>query len=382
MEIGLIYAIGILIISLATLGAIWYGNHVIPRLERVPPIGPGSPKVSVIVAARNEAGKMEAAARSFLSQEYPSLEVVLIDDRSEDGTGEIVRRLARENSKLKVIEIRDLPPGWLGKNHALWRGAAEASGEYFLFSDADVLLAPSALSRAMQLVRERSLDHLAVIPHVPMKGAMLQGFMGYFTMLFAGYYQPWKAKDPRSKSFIGIGAFNLVRREAYLRMGTHERIRMRPDDDLKLGERLKRSGARQDCALGGGMVEVEWYPNLRELVRGLEKNSFSGFDYRFGKAIFYSGMILLVSVGPFVAPWFVRGTAAYVSVLAALILLTASHSNARVHGLRFIAGILYPLAALLFLVIIWNAIVKTLFRGGIEWRGTFYRLSDLRRSGS
>jgi glycosyltransferase involved in cell wall biosynthesis len=379
VEIGLVYSIAILVISLATLASLVYGNQVLPRLREVPPASGPFPKVSVVAAARNEAAKIEEAVRSLLRQDYPNFEVVVVNDRSEDETGEILRSLSAQFPKLQVVTIRDLPPGWLGKNHALWKGALGSGGDYILFTDGDVVMEPSTVSRAMTLVADRSADHLAVIPEVSFRSLWLRAFMGYFTMLFAGYYQPWKASDPKSKSFIGIGAFNLVKREAYLKMGTHERIRMRPDDDLKLGDRLKRSGARQECAFGRGMVRVEWYPSVRELVRGLEKNSYSGFEYRFEKAVFYTGMILAVSVFPFVAPFLLHGTAAAFSLAAALLLLIASIGNARVHNLRVGAGVLYPFAALLFVVIIWNAILKTVFRGGIEWRGTFYPLADLRR---
>jgi hypothetical protein len=155
---------------------------------------------------------------------------------------------------------------------------------------------------------------------------------------------------------------------------------MRPDDDLKLGNLLKKSGARQDCALGRGMVELEWYPHILDLVRGLEKNSYAGFEYNVWKAIFYTAMIFLVSVGPFVAPFLLEGWGVVWSISAALLLLVASVKNARVHGVRTFPALLYPLAALLFTTIIWNAIIKTIWKEGIEWRGTFYPLADLRRN--
>jgi cellulose synthase/poly-beta-1,6-N-acetylglucosamine synthase-like glycosyltransferase len=377
---GLLYAISIFVISLATLGTVLYGNRALRFLKDVPPLSGEFPKVSIIVAARNEAKGIEKGARSLLKQDYPNLEVVVVNDRSVDGTGEILGRLRKEFPALRAIEILDLSPGWLGKNHAHWKGALDSTGEYLLFTDGDVVMEPTAISRAMGMVRADRLDHLAVVPQTHLNGILLRSFMGYFTMLFLGYYQVWQARNPKSKSFVGIGAFNLVARSAYLKMGTHERIRMRPDDDLKLGHLLKKTGARQDCAFGKEMVSVEWYHSFPELVRGLEKNSFAGFEYRIGKALFYTAMILLVSVGPFVAPWILTGWGSLLSFLAALFLLLASYDNARFHVLGSLPSVLYPFAALLFTAVIWNAIIKTLWRGGIEWRGTLYPLNDLRRN--
>jgi glycosyltransferase involved in cell wall biosynthesis len=356
------------------------GNRAIPFLKEIPVLEGGHPRVSLIAAARNEEEGIERAVRSFLALDYPNLEVIVVNDRSEDRTGEILGRLTREFPTLVGIEIRDLPEGWLGKNHALWRGALASKGEFLLFTDADVVFRPETLLHAMGMVIGRRLDHLAAFPEVIFRGFWLRSFMSYFALAFGSFTRPWKARDPESRAAVGIGAFNLVRRSAYVVVGTHQRLRFRPDDDLRLGQILKWSGGRSDCAFAVGLVEVEWYRSVGELFRGLEKNSFVGFEYRLARAVVATVGILALNVAPFFAPFFLSGWPLVLTLSAATSLLAASVYSARFHRIGVGPSLFLPFAALLFTVILWNGIGKTLWKGGIVWRGTFHRLSELRRN--
>ena len=256
------------------------GNRSLRRLKSLPPFtGDKAPKVSVIVAARNEARKIERGLRSLLAQDYPNLEFIVVNDRSTDETRAILNRMAEENPRLYVLHVTELPGGWLGKTHALHCGADQATGELLLFTDADVVMERSVISRAVGYIRRANIDHVAVAPQPQMPGTFLNMFGGAFALFFGMYAQPWKASNPKSPRHIGIGAFNLVRAEAYRAIGGHRPIAMRPDDDMKLGKLLKKSGYRQDLVLGGEMITVEWYSSLGELVKGLEKNSFAGVEY-------------------------------------------------------------------------------------------------------
>src|SRR5690606_31145145 len=146
---------------------------------------------------------------------YPDFEIVAVDDRSTDATGAILDRLAAEDPRLRVVHIAELPPGWLGKNHALWLGARESTGQWLLFTDADVVLEPTALGRAVEFARTRGLDHLTVAPQLVLPSLAVQAFVGTFLTLFSLFARPWRCRDPRSRAHLGIGAFNLLRREAY-----------------------------------------------------------------------------------------------------------------------------------------------------------------------
>ena len=239
------------------------GNRSTAYLKDAPCYsGPHPPKVSIIIPARNEAKKIAEALQSVLKQDYPNLEFIVLNDRSTDNTATILAGMAARDPRLRVENVSELPAGWLGKNYALHRGAERASGELLLFTDADVVMNPTAVSRAVHYLQANRLDHLAVMPAVHMPTLALRLFCSAFGVFFSAYMRQWKAKDPRSPRFIGVGAFNLVAHDAYRAIGTHQAIAMRPDDDIKLGKLLKKAGYRQELVLGMGMLVVEWYSSL------------------------------------------------------------------------------------------------------------------------
>lgn len=354
------------------------------RLERLADAAPresaGAPLVSIVVAARDEARGIEAAARALLAQRYPCFEVVAVDDRSTDGTGEILDRLARSDSRLRVIHLRELPKGWLGKNHALSVGAAAAGGIWLLFTDADVMLAAETLGRAVGLAERRGYDHLAVVPEIRLPGLLLQAFGTAFICWGAAILRPWKARDPSSWRYVGIGAFNLVRAEAYQRAGGHEPIRLRPDDDLKLGKLLKRSGARSDFLLGKGLLSVEWYHSVSEAINGLMKNTFSVVEYRLLPMLAGVPVYLVGGLGPLAALLLGSGPLRWLGAAAVASQLGIMLFGTRESGAPRRVALLYPVVSVLFAWIVLRALVLNLAQRGIVWRGTFYPLSELRRN--
>lgn len=349
------------------------GNRSLPRLRNLPTDG-ATPKVSIIVAARNEARKIEPALRSLLNLDYPNLEVIVVDDRSTDETGAILDRLAG----LRVVHIRELPAGWLGKNHAQQAGAQQATGELLLFTDADIHMEASVLRRAVNYLLREKLDHVAIAPQLAMPGALLSMFSGAFTIFFGMYAKPWKVRDPKSSRHIGIGAFNLVRAAVYRQIGGHEPLCMRPDDDMKLGKLIKKSGFRQDMVLAGNMITVEWYSSFRELVKGLEKNSFAGVEYNLALVIAASIAQSVAFVWPVLALFLTSGLTWWLNVSIIAVIAVLYIDNAPFHGLKRWQWIGFPLTSILFQYIIWNATLKTLYHDGIDWRGTHYSLKELR----
>lgn len=367
-----------LLICLAVAVQLVLGLRQVRQLERWQPGGADLPKVSIIVPARNEERHVEAALRSLLGLDFPDLEIVAVDDRSTDRTGEILDRLAQESPSLCVVHVTDLPPRWLGKNHALATGAARASGEFLLFTDADVSMAPQTLRLAVDYAQQRGLDHLALNPGVVMPSWLLQSFVVTFVTFFCTYFQPWKARDGRSKRYIGIGAFNLVRRGVYQHVGTHEAIRMRPDDDMMLGKLVKRHGYRQESASGLGLIHVPWYGSLHEVFVGLEKNAFSGVDYNILIVVAGALAMLLLDVWPFVAVLVTDGATRWLNGAAVLVLLAQCWRIASWMRLPWRTVFGFPLCVTLFLVIQWRAMYLTLKNRGIRWRDTHYPLDELK----
>ncbi len=356
-----------------------WGHRKVKTLRELPLLDEkGAPKVSVIAAGRNEERNVEEAARSLLSLDYPNYEVILVNDRSTDRTGEILDRLAAENPRLRVVHIKHLPTGWLGKNHALQHGADAATGEFLLFTDADIVMEPTSLRRAVRFMQEANVDHLAAGPNVTVRGAWLNVFCVGFAVFFAMFVKPWKVSNPRSQAHIGVGAFNLIRAEVYRNIGGHRAIAMRVDDDLKLGKLVKKNEFRQDCVAGRGMIFVEWYASVGDAVRGLTKNMFAGMEFSVPMVVGSTLAMLAFLVFPFVGAFITSGWTQLLFTVVALALWGLACSSAHYNGIRWFYGLGFPLAAVMFLFILWRSTLVTLKNNGVNWRGTHYPLKELR----
>ncbi|GAC1537962.1 MAG: hydroxychlorobactene glucosyltransferase CruC [Ramlibacter sp.] len=335
------------------------------------------PSVSVIVSALDEAGTIEPALLSLLALDHPRLQVVAIDDRSTDGTATILDRLALQDERLCVIHVRELPAGWLGKVHALHLGAQAATGKWLLFTDADVHLAPDALRRAQgHCLRER-LAHLAVLPQLQVRGSLLAALLLLAQGLFYAALPPWKlATSPRV--YVGLGAFNLVRTQAYRNAGGHAALRLEVLDDLVLGKRLKASGASQGLLLGQGAVSLEWYADAGAFMRGLEKNSFAAAGYSLAQAIAGSLALLLVGMWPVVGVLVTAGPTRWMNLASMVVGVLLQLEVLRTTRWPARALWWWPVTPLLMLAILWRVVLLTLRRGGVLWRGTLYPLAQLR----
>lgn len=376
-----------LLLGTAAAAALWLGGGVVyymgmrrvPGLRSVAPLGDADlPSLSIVSAARNEGGRIEGAARSLLTQEYPRLEVVAIDDRSEDETGAILDRVAAGDSRLRVVHVRELPEGWLGKCHALAEGESRARGEWILFTDGDVSLAPDAARRAVSLALRHGADHVAVAADFEVGGLGEAMFLAYFVFAFNVSERPWEAPNPRSAAHVGIGAFNLVRREAYERAGGHRRIRMELLDDMGLGLIVKRSGGVSMFAGHDGLVRARWQEGLGGLVRGVEKNAFPALRYRVAATLAAVAVQIALSLLPVVGLLAAdpRTRAAAIVAWSGVFLVYAT--TARAVETRTWHALTMPLGALIFGYSILASMFLALRRGGIVWRGTFYPLAALK----
>lgn len=356
------------------------GNRTIKSLSNVPRlISINPPSVSVIIPARNEERAIESALQSVLQQDYENLEVVVINDRSTDSTGAILAQMSGRYPQLKLREITTLPKGWLGKNHALYFGARQAKGQLLLFTDADVVMKPDAISKAVNYLLKQRLDHLTCLPEQTTPSLPLQIFIATFGYFFALYARPWRVRRP-NRWHIGIGAFQLIRNDFYHRISGHLPIAMRPDDDIKLGKLVKQQGGRQEMLWGNGVLSVTWYYSIKELIHGLMKNSFAGVGYSLWLVFASTIAILACYLFPLVAPFLTSGKTLWMNIAALLLLLISFCDNARISGLRWWYIVGFPFATILFLYILWKSALTAIFRGGIDWRGTHYSLKELRQN--
>jgi glycosyltransferase involved in cell wall biosynthesis len=357
-------------------------RDAIPRLPVLPETVT-LPRLSVVVPARDEGSAIARAIGSLLEQDYPDLEVIAVDDRSSDTTGAVLQGLAARDRRLLVLRVDELPAGWLGKNHALWRGADRASGEWLLFTDADVVFARPALRHAVAYAVTEGLDHLTLAPRLVARGLALRAFVAFFGYAFVALWGAYLANDPKSKRGVGVGAFNLVRRTAYERIGTMRALSLRPDDDIRLGRRLRGFGFRQRILNGNELMSVEWYPSLRAAISGLEKSMYSSMEYRVLDAVVVLLYLSATMVWPFVGVLFLGGIdrvllAIVVACLMAALLETYRQSmSLRFTPAALAIAVLLPFSAACFGWAIMRSVYLAETRG-VRWRGTTYPLSLLR----
>lgn len=364
---------------LATFPA-WYGI-VFPRFIRTvePLTGSDLPSLSIIVPARDEAAAIEEALQRMLGLDYPDYEVIAVNDRSTDGTGAIMDRVAAQvGDRLRVVHIQQLPEGWLGKNHAMSVGVSQARGEFILLTDGDVMFDRLTLRRAMAAVQAGQLDHLVLLPETVTTTYFETALMNLFClMLMASTRFPlvrWKwFKD----AYLGVGAFNLLRRSAFDQIGGFRSLQLEVADDLMLGRLVKHNGLNQDVYGGQGSLSVRWQSGgVWSIVRGLEKNAFSGTGYSITQTIGAVTVLGLLFVAPVIAA--ACGVWTWPVGILSIGSLILSVGTAMTVGFPASVGLFYPWAMVVFAFIMLRSMVLTLRQGGIRWRDTFYSIESLR----
>jgi Glycosyl transferase family 2 len=371
------------VVGLAYACAATWGTALVVRgvpvlLQDCSPSPDRWPRVSLIVPARNEAQTLGPAIRSRLAEGYPALEVVLIDDRSTDGTGALVDAIAAEDPRVRAMHLTSLPPGWLGKLHAMKEGLRLTTGEWLLFSDADVHLAPGTLEMAVRFAEAHRLDHLSILPQLRPATWLVDAALASFTRTGLVMGRVWLVSDPRSKVGGSVGAFGLVRRSALERSPGLEHLRLEVADDLALGQMLKESGSRSAVVNGRTLVLIHWYRTLAELARGTEKGA-ALFDFRLWPALCWTGALGFLELGPFAAALLAPLPAARdLGLLGAMLLLGSTVWMCRFLGQSVLSALLSPLGVIVNGVLLIRAAVLAKLRGGLKWRSTLYRPEELR----
>jgi glycosyltransferase involved in cell wall biosynthesis len=364
------------------------GMSRLPDL-RQQPIGPVRGTVSVIVPARNEGAAVADGLRSLLASKGVAIEVIAVDDRSTDETGAVMDALEREpresDVRYVVEHVKELPAGWLGKPHAMARGAARATGVWLLFTDGDVVFAEQTVACAVAWLEREGGDHLLVVPTVVARSAGEAMMLPFLHILSIWGPRLWRVEDPEARDAIGVGAFNMMRRATYDEVGGWERLRMEVIEDVRMGYLIKRAGFRSRVVTGRDMVRIRWAHGAWGVVDNLTKNVFAAFRFRIGLmvagAVATAVMCLLPFAGIVMGAMSDRAwlwpSLISVAVLAALHWRYRRFSDPG--GAATVLCLLtFPAAALVFVYAMARSTVLTLVRGGVVWRGTFYPLRELR----
>lgn len=344
----------------------------------------GDPAITIIVPARDEQDALPACLKSLIEQDYANLKILAVDDRSTDATGAIIDALAaRHPDRLRALHVKTLSDNWLGKPHAMAMAARDAIAigrpDYLLFTDADVFFDPQAIRRSLAHAVATDADHFVTFP-TPLIKSIGEGILlGYLGVMGLWATRPWKASDPKAtRDSIGIGAFNLLRTEAYENLGGFESLRMEILEDLMLARRVKLAGLRQCVAIAPGMVTLHWAAGAWGVVHVMTKNLFAVFRFRITLALAACAWLTVLCLGPIVFLVFRQTRLPAVLTLIAVVmlyLLSTRHSK-----ISPWYAMLFPAGAALFLYSLLQSALTTLRAGGVTWRGTFYPLNELRKN--
>lgn len=345
---------------------------------------PASPKVTILVPAKDEAHGIEACVRSLLQQDYPNFELLVIDDRSTDDTAAIVERVSKEDARLKLLRVQSLPAGWTGKTHALHLGQQQATGDWLLFVDADTQLEPSCLAVILTDAIDHSVDMESLLPALEARTfweRVIQPFAGVCLMFF---FPLTKVNDAASKDMgFANGQFILVRRPAYDAIGGHEGVKDKFVEDVHLGRKTRQQGLGLRVVLAPELVRVRMYSSLTAIVRGWSRIYYSAVDFKPARLYVLFASVMIFSVLSY-AILIIGGSAWLAGVhspfLKWLLILGVAHQffattlMARVYALSHsrLEYLLFRIIAVFVTLYIILVTVRMCRTHQVIWRGTTY----------
>src|SRR4029077_14160772 len=298
-----------------------------------------------------------------------------------DHTGEIMKRVAAGApvGRLKVIRIAELPNGWMGNPHEMWRAGTLASSDWLLFTDADVLFKPDVLRRALAYAESEAADHVVLFPRMIMKRPGEKMMIAFFQTLFVFGHRPWKVADPKTKDHIGVGAFNMIRRHVYEAVGSYQALRFEVLDDMKLGKVVKSAGFSQRNVFGADLISIRWARGAMGVVDNLTKNFFALMSFQWPRALASCFALAFLNLMPFAGILLAHGWARLGYGVALFSMFSIYGGMSRKSDIPPYYFGLHPVSTALFVYTMLRSTFLTLARGGVLWRGTFYPLEELRK---
>ena len=356
----------------------WFAVGAVPNIDDVMPSHPEGdrPSVTIVIASRDEGERVETTVRRLTAQRGLELQIVLVDDRSDEQEAARLRGLAAEDERIRLVRVDRLPDGWLGKCNALERGAELADSEWILFSDADTWMAPDLIARSIAEARRTDADHLCLIPSD--KRLTFFGHAATLSLVSGFLIAAADVNQDRRFGSIGIGAFNLIKREVYRSIGGHKPLRMEILDDAMLGVLARHAGYRSRCLVGYPYIEIHWAATVADLPRVLEKNAFAMTGYRTWLVATLVPFMLLLWAGALFAPLYAGPNGFFATIALWSLALPAARTAKRYRQ----SALPTPLSPLMLPVTSWvitRSTWVTLRNGGVRWRDTFYPLEALRR---
>lgn len=346
------------------------------------------PSVTWLVAAKDERANIEACLRSLDRQEYPDLRIIAVNDRSTDGTGEIIDRAAAESDRLTAVHVQSLREGWFGKNNAMREGVARAAGEWLCFTDADCVQEhPRSLAIAMREALARKIDFLSVLPAHETRGFWESVIQPACSGIMMIWFNPLKVNDPARPTAYANGAFMLLKRSCYDAIGGHDAVKTELNEDMHMARLAKERGLRLAVVSNAGLYTVRMYDGLAQTINGWSRifyGCFGAFGRLFASAIMVGLFSLLQWAALFVGAgacllgrersgwdaWPIFTAAAGVACLLQWTVMLRFYKLNRLNPLY---GLLYPIGAAVGLYALFKAMRRLGGRTAVTWRGTTYR---------
>ncbi len=339
------------------------------------------PSISVIITAKDEENEIEDAINSRLESDYPNIEFIIVNDRSIDKTLQIINGIAKKDKRVKVVNIKDLRDGWLGKINALNEGKKIANGDWLLFSDGDAFIKPGTLKKVIRLCLKNNIDFVAVLPEFYSSNFVVDVPVSIFFRSLMTMGRAYKAEDKKSRVSVGSGSFNFVRREAFEKAGEFEKLKMEVIDDVAMGQILKSSGAKTSMLIGKKFVGVKWYSNLKSLFDGMGRAMMAGLgNFNFFQLFLLSTIAFIIDTTPFIIliPFGIPYLQ-LIGIVSIVFIISATIITDNLMNRSFYYSFFLPIGYLLIYLIALYGGLRIFINRGLIWRNTFYSINDLKK---
>jgi chlorobactene glucosyltransferase len=340
------------------------------------------PLISILIPARNEAGNISICLKSLLKQDYPNLEIIVLNDNSTDGTSKVVKVIAEKDNRVRLVEGAPLEDGWIGKNFASHQLARYAKGEYFIFTDADTLHFPKTISSAFGALITTKVDALSIYPRqimvtfaermtVPIINIALQCFIPFILIK--------KSKSPLFCT--AIGQFMMFKREAYEKIGGYESIKGNMVDDIQISKRVKKSGYKFMVFDGRNTIYCRMYKSLKGVIIGLAKSIYPAFNGNIVALFSFTGLLtatllipfMLLPLGAFLFDWPVA--IIRLIIFQIIIVLAIKTIFAIKYKQRMLDILLSPVSMAIMDALIFVSFFQAKYGEGLSWKGRVYDVS-------
>jgi chlorobactene glucosyltransferase len=383
---------GVLYIFLILLKLLHMNLLLVWVLKREPRLADGEsckepdslPLVTVIVSAKDEESHIEEAAKSILASDHSSIRLILIDDRSTDRTLEIIESLARQDSRVTVLTVRELPQGWTGKTHAICMAADQAPGEILLFTDADTVFRPDAISRALRFFLASDLDMMSLVPGFTTRGFLEDAVYPHLALGLSYFYPLTEVNDTTKSAAMASGCFIMISKTAYRQVGTWETFRTQLTEDVAIAKAVKARGLKMGLMRGGDLVCTKPFDTLSEVCSFWQRTYYGALEQSIPKIVQlifnYVSLVLLILLFAFSGALLLAGTAAtpiqWLFVAStfgmAAIIVPYSLFIKLEHG-NWLYGLMAPVGIFVGAWVAVNTLGTVVMDRGIQWRGSLYR---------